>query len=57
MKNSVHDTCDLHHHLWLIYCQLKDAEAEADRSTSLLEKCRLELAQIINVLARDLISE
>ena len=40
------------HQLWLIYCQLKDAEDNPDRRLELLELSREELGQVINLMYR-----
>lgn len=39
---------DIRHQLWLIYEQLKDAEADSERRLDLLERSREELGQVIN---------
>lgn len=41
---------DVRHQLWLIYEQLKDAEADSDRRLDLLTRSREELGQVINHL-------
>lgn len=45
-------TDDFRHQLWLIYEQLKDAEADPDRRNELLEKSREELGKVINQMHR-----
>lgn len=41
---------DIRHQLWLIYSQLKDAEADPERRLELLERSREELGEVINQL-------
>ena len=43
---------DIRHQLWLIYEQLKDAEADPERQLELLQRSREELGQVINQLHR-----
>lgn len=43
----------LRHQLWLIYSQLKDAEADPERRLELLERSREELGELINKLNRE----
>lgn len=43
---------DFRHQLWLIYEQLKDAEADPERRLEILERSREELGQVINQLNR-----
>lgn len=45
---------EIRHQLWLIYSQLKDAEAEGDpgRRLELLECSREELGQVLNEMNR-----
>lgn len=49
MQNSDSDISDeIHHRLWLVYCQLKDAETDGERRPILLEQSRIELGRILN---------
>ncbi len=51
MKNLIpHMTNEIQHQLWLIYCQLKDAEGDSDRRLFLLEKSRVELGQALRAI-------
>jgi len=43
---------DIRHQLWLIYEQLKDAEADPEQRLDLLQRSREELGQVINQLHR-----
>lgn len=41
---------DSAHDLWLIYCQLKDAESDSNRRLELLQQSREELGRVLNAL-------
>ncbi|HEY9777692.1 MAG TPA: hypothetical protein V6C81_28275 [Planktothrix sp.] len=57
MDNTVHLSSELHHRLWLVYCQLKDAEADPARRLYLLEKSRAELGEALNAVKKPLSDE
>jgi len=53
MKDAIaYITDDVHHRLWLIYCQLKTAEIDSEQRLMLLEKSRYELGRILNAVNR-----
>lgn len=43
---------DLTHELWLIYCLLKDAEANPDACVQQINSARLQLGCVVNTLNR-----
>ena len=45
---------DVHHQLWLIYSQLKEAEGDTLNRLDLLQRSRIELGQVLNTMNRQL---
>lgn len=45
----------VHHQLWLIYSQLKDAENDPDHRLELLERSREALGQVLNSISQTLL--
>jgi len=48
--HDVNSDSDLHHQLWLIYSQLKDAECNPEKRLEILECSRHELGQVLNTI-------
>lgn len=49
-------TNEMIHQLWLVYSQLKDAEANPVQRVELLERSRAELGELINEIYRSAVT-